>query len=149
MKRYVATSEFAVMPTSGNVGIWWFYNNKVVGEYCPIDEGVDDRGYIQFSKVNNHITQWESTIKEQLPEALNLIPKGYRSIERGRVVYDVRSQVYEIICSQAMASDENAIQLIAKEFEIDNLRYDVIPSAHYYVPDYTGNPTLDNFDFGD
>lgn len=149
MKRYVATSESEVIPASGNVGIWWFYNNKVVGEYCPVDGGVDDHGYIQFSKINNHITRWESTIKEQLPEAVDLIPKGYRSIERGRVVYNIRSQVYEIVCSYAVASNESAIKLIAHEFEIDGLRYDVIPSAHYYVPDYTGNPTLDNFDFGD
>ena len=147
MKRYVATSES--IPLAGNVGIWWLYNNKVVGEYCPVNEGVDDRGYIQFSNTDNHITKWESTIKEQLPEATDLLPKGYRSIERGRVVYDIRAQVYEIVCSRAIASDEKAIQLIAKEFEIDNLRYDVIPSVHYYVPDYTGNPTLDNFDFGD
>ena len=147
MKRYIATSDS--LPLTGNVGIWWLYNDKVIGEYCPIEEGVDDRGYIQFSKTDNHITLWESTIKEQLPESMDLIPKGYRVIERGRVVYDIRSQVYEIICSPVIASDTNAIQLIAKEFEIDQLRYDVIPSSHYYVPDYTGNPTLDNFDYGD
>lgn len=149
MKRYIPASDSDNIPTTGNVGIWWIYNNKVVGEYCPVDEGVNDRGYIQFSTINNHITQWESTIKDQLPEAIDLISKGYRSIERGRVVYDIRSQVYEIICSQAIASDKNAINLIANEFNISNLRYDVIPSSHYYVPTYTGNPTLDNFDFGD
>ena len=149
MKRYIPASESKTIPTNGNVGIWWYYNNKVIGEYCPIAEGIDDRGYIQFSVTNNHITQWETTIREQLPEAIDLIPKGYRSIERGRVVYDIRSQVYEIVCSQAIASDERAIQRIAEEFDIADLRYDVIPSSHYYVPTYTGNPTLDNFDFGD
>ena len=134
------------MPT-GNVGIWWFYNNIVVGEYCPVEDAVDDRGYLQFSRTKNHITEWESTIREQLPEAIDMISKGYRSIERGRVVYDVRSQVFEIICSQAIASDENAIKAIAEEFEISNQRYDVIPNSHYYIPMLTGNPTLDNFDF--
>lgn len=147
MKRYIKTS-FSELLNDGNVGIWWFYNGKVVGEYCPVDEGVDDRGYIQFSKTDNHITKWESVIKEQLPEAVELISKGYRSIERGRVVYDIRSQVYEIICSQAIANDNQAIQCIADAFEISNLRFDVIPSSHYYVPTYTGNPTLDDCDFG-
>lgn len=147
MKRYVATSKS--IPLAGNVGIWWLYNDKVVGEYCPVDEGVDDHGYIQFSTTDNHITKWESTIKEQLPEALELLPKGYRSIERGRVVYDIRSQVYEIICSQTVATDDTAIKRIAEEFGISNQRYDVIPSSHYYVPTYTGNPALDNFDYGD
>jgi hypothetical protein len=78
-----------------------------------------------------------------------MIPKGYRSIERGRVVYDVRSQVFEIICSQATAADAKAIKLIADAFGIADQRYDVILSSHYYVPEITGNPALDSFDFGD
>lgn len=149
MKLYVKTDESENPIPTGNVGIWWLYNNKVIGDYCPVDEGVEDRGYIQFSKTDNHITRWETTIKEQLPEAIDLISKGYRSIEQGRVVYDIRSQVYEIICSQAVALNDNAIKLIAKEFGIAHTRYDVIPSSHYYVPTYTGNPTIDNFDWGD
>jgi len=149
MKLYVRTAESEKSTPEGNVGIWWYCNGNVVGEFCPVAEGVEDRGYIQFSKTKNHITEWETTIKEQLPEAIDLISKGYRSIERGRVVYDIRSQVYEIICSQAIAADKDAIDLIAKEFSISDLRYDVIPSSHYYVPTYTGNPALDNFDFGD
>ena len=149
MKRYIRTVESESSVPEGNVGIWWFYNDTVIGEYCPIEDAVDDRGYLQFSKTKNHITEWESTIKEQLPEAVNLIPKGYRAIERGRVVYDIRSQVFEIICSHEIAEDENAIKLIAEEFSIANQRYDVIPSSHYYVPTLTGNPALDNFDFGD
>lgn len=148
MKRYIPSSKQKITH-EGNVGIWWFYNNKVIGEGCPVSDGVDDRGYIQFSLTDNHITLWEKVIREQLPEAIDLISKGYRSIERGRVVYDLRSQVYEIICSHTLASDENAIKLIAKEFDIEDLRYDVIPSSHYYIPTYTGNPTLDNFDYGD
>ena len=147
MKRYVRSIEQP--QREGNVGIWWLYNNKVIGEYCPLSEAIEDRGYMQFSKTRNHITEWESTIREQLPEAANLIPKGYRSIERGRVVYDPRAMVYEIICSQAIASDKAAISAIAKEFDIADLRYDVIPSSHYYVPTLTDNPTLDNFDYGD
>ena len=148
MKRYVPSSEQKPLH-EGNVGIWWIYGDNVVGEFCPVSEGVDDRGYVQFSLTENHITEWESVIREQLPESVDLIPKGYRSIERGRVVYDIRSQVYEIICSQVIASDKNAIRLIAEEFDIADLRYDVIPSSHYYVPTYTGNPALDNFDYGD
>lgn len=149
MKLYVRTVESEKSTPEGNIGIWWYYNGKVVGEFCPMSEGIEDRGYIQFSKTKNHITEWETIIKEQLPEAIDLVSKGYRAIERGRVVYDIRSQVYEIICSQAIAADKDAIDLIAEEFSISDLRYDIIPSSHYYVPTYTGNPALDNFDFGD
>lgn len=149
MKRYIRTGESETSIPTGNVGIWWFYDNTVIGEYCPIEDAVDDRGYLQFSKTKNHITEWESTIKEQLPEAIDIIPKGYRSIERGRVVYNIRSQVFEIICSQLIAADTNALRMIADEFGIADQRYDIIPSSHYYIPKITGNPTLDSFDFGD
>jgi len=101
MKRYIRSIE---QPQhEGNVGIWWFYNNKVIGEYCPLSEAVEDRGFMQFSKTSNHITD-----------------------ESGRVVYDPRAMVYEIICSQAIASNKAAISAIAKEFDIADLRYDVI-----------------------
>lgn len=129
MKRYVRSIEHS--QHEGNVGVWWFYNNKVIGEYCPLSDAVEDRGYMQFSKTKNHITEWEPTIREQLPEAIDLISKGYRSIERGRVVYDPRAMVYEIICSQIIASDEAVISAIAKEFDIADLRYDVIRSYNY------------------
>ena len=128
MKRYIKTIESETSMPTGNVGIWWFYDNTVVGEYCPVDKGHVENGYIKFI----------SQMKSDLP-----------GVESGEVVYDVRSQVFEIICSQAIASDDNAIKKIAEEFEIANQRYDVIPSSHYYVPTLTGNPALDNFDFGD
>ncbi len=128
MKRYIQTIESESSMPTGNVGIWWFYDNTVVGEYCPVDEGYVENGCIKF------ITQ----MKSDLPE-----------VEYGEVVYDIRSQVFEIICSQTIASDKNAIRKIVEEFEISDQRYDVIPSSHYYVPTLTGNPTLDNFDFGD
>ena len=124
MKRYIPSSEQKITH-EGNVGIWWFYNNKVIGEGCPVSDGVDDRGYIQFSLTDNHITMQEKVIREQLPEAIELISKGYRSIERGRVVYDLRSQVYEIICSHTLASDENAIRLIAEELSKKGLYKDI------------------------
>ena len=148
MKLYIKSIE-QESSHEGNVGIWWFYNNRIIGEMCPVSQGVEDGSCIQFSKVDNHITKWESTIREQLPEAIDLIPKGYRSIERGRVVYNYRTQVYEITCSYKIASDDGAIKSIAEAFNIADLRYDVVPLRHYQMPEYTGNPTLDNFDYGD
>lgn len=151
MKKYPkAMKELAGHSSEddGYVGIWWIYEDNVIGEGCPVDDGVDDRGYIQFDKTKNHITQWESTIKENVPESdWDIIPKGYRSLERGRVVYNIRAQVFEIICSETIANNSAIIEKIAKEFNITNTRYDVIASSHYYVPTLTGNPALDNFDF--
>lgn len=121
MKRYVKTIESETSMPTGNVGIWWFYDNTVVGEYCPVDEGYVENGCIKF------ITQMRS----DLPGA-----------ESGAVVYDIRSQVFEIICSPTIASDENAIKQIAEEFEIADQRYDVIPSSHYYISSSTDKPIM-------
>lgn len=121
MKRYVPAIESETAMPTGNVGIWWFYNDTVVGEYCPIDEGYVENGYIKFT----------TQMKSDLPE-----------VDSGEVIYDIRSQVFEIICSQSIASAENAIKKIAEEFEIADQRYDVIPSSHYYVSSLTDKPVM-------
>jgi len=127
MKRYIRTVE-SELPMQGCVGIWWFYNNHIDKYDCPVDKGFVKNGYIRsFHNKGSDIP----------------------GVESGEVVYDIRSQVYEIICSQELAKNTTAIKLIAEAFEISNLRYDVIPSSHYYVPNLTGNPALDDFDFGD
>ena len=99
MKRYIRTAESELSTPTGNVGIWRFYDNTVEKYSCPIDEGYSKDGYIDF------IPQ----MKTDLPRA-----------ESGEVVYDIRSQVFEIICSQEIAKNENAIKLIAKEFDISD-----------------------------
>jgi hypothetical protein len=137
MKQYIPTIESEASTSIGNVGIWWFHDNSIVGEYCSLDDGYAENGYIKFiSKYgyNKVITQIESDSP---------------GVESGEVIYDIRSQVFEIICSPAIASNENVIKKIADKFEISDLRYDVIPSSHYYAPSLTGNLALDNFDFGD
>lgn len=120
MKRYIRTAESELSTPTGNVGIWWFYDNTVEKYSCPIAEGYSKDGYIEF------IPQ----MKSDLPRA-----------ESGEVVYDIRSQVFEIICSQEIAKNENAIKLIAKEFDISDQRYDVIPSSHY-VPKTDNKPVM-------
>ena len=108
MKRYAHAIESESSAPTGNIGIWWFYDNTIEKYSCPLDRGCYKNGYIKF------ITQ----MKSDLPKA-----------ESGDVVYNIRSQVFEIICSYKIAEDENAIKLIAEEFGISNQRYDVIPNV--------------------
>jgi len=143
MKRYIKSSY-----TDGLIGIWWIYEDKIIGKCVPLDDGVDDRGYIQYSNTKNHMTEWRDVVMNQLPEsAQSIVNKGFGCIERGRVVYSIRAQVYEIICSESVAADADLISKIAEEFEIDNKRYDVITEPHYRVFQLTGNPALDNFEY--
>lgn len=143
MKKYISASY-----TNGLVGIWWVYEDIIIGKCVPLDDGVDDHGFIQYSDTKNHMTEWKDTVLNQLPEsAHSIISNGFRCIERGRVVYNIRAQVYEIICSDAVAADANLISKIAEEFEISDKRYDVITDPHYRIFQITGNPALDSFDY--
>ena len=143
MKRYIKASY-----TDGLIGIWWIYGDEIIGKCVPLDDGVEDRGFIQYSDTKNHLTEWRDVVTNQLPEsAQSIVNKGFRCIERGRVLYNIRAQVYEIICSEAVANNSGLIGKIAEEFEISDKRYDVITDPHYRVFQLTGNPALDNFEY--
>ena len=83
MKRYIRTEE-KITP-EGNVGIWWFYDNKVVGEYCPIEDAVQEDGCIHID--------YSNTNYPMIPNDIS-ISDTYRF---GQVIYDARSQVFEIL----------------------------------------------------
>lgn len=142
MKKYIKADL-----DSGCIGLWWIFEDDVIGRIVPLDDGEDDRGFVQYSLTKNHMTEWKSIINEQLPEHIELIPKGYRCIERGRVVYNIRAHVYEIICSKDVAEDPKQIQMIVDTFGLNNVRYDVLDDPHYRIVTYTGNPAIDNFEF--
>lgn len=144
MKRYVTSSL-----TSGLVGIWWLYDNKVIGYAIPISTGYDDGRYIHYHEFNNHMTEWRKVLQDQLPEHFDeLYPKQFKCLERGRVIYNIRTQSYEILCSDAVASDSEAIQAIVSAYDLHNCRYDVYADHHYYIIEPTGNPAIDNTEYG-
>lgn len=143
MKKYVKADL-----DTGMVGLWWIYDQEVIGRIVPVDDGEDDRGFIQYSCTKNHLTEWSNVVTTQLPEsAQHILPYGYRCIERGRVVYNIRAHVYEIICSDAVANDKSQIQLIVDAFQLNGERYDVLTDGHYRIFKLTGNPAIDNFEY--
>ena len=88
MKRYPTCQ----LTSEGYVAIWRYDDaqNKIICDKCLVSEGVEDRGYVQYSKSENHMNSF-------------------------RVVFDIRTQCYQIICSSAIASDKKVIKLIAEE----------------------------------
>lgn len=145
MKRYIKASF-----TSGLVGIWWIYNNQVIADVETIDEGYNDGDYINYDPQKNHQTEWRRLVKESLPEdeANKLIAKGYKCIERGRVIYNLRTHSYEVTCSEEVFKDWDKRQLIIDAFDLNTCRYDFIKLNHYYIAELTGNPELDRFEYG-
>lgn len=141
MKRYVKSSL-----TSGLIGIWWIYEDQVIADFKTLDEGYNDGQYINYDEVKNHANQWRRLVNEYFPEKANeLICKGYKGIERGRVIYNIRTQSYEVLCSEAVFKDAEMRDLIIDAFELKGCRYDFYAERHYFVAELTGNPELDKF----
>lgn len=146
LKRYVKASR-----TSGNVGIWWYYNNQEVwAEMCPADEGQADSRYIQFSSDKNHFTEWNKVVNDNVSDITlreQIRYDSYKSLPRGRVIFDLLTQSYIITCGSELKSNLEFKRNICDAFEIPMNRTDVeiIPN-HYYVYKKTGNAALDEFE---
>lgn len=143
MKRYIKGSL-----TSGCVGIWWIYEDTVIGRVVPLDDGYNDGQYIHYDNYRNHMTEWNSVIQEYVPDWEQLKPRGYKCLERGRVLYNIRTQCYEILCSEAVAHDVKLIEAIVEAYNLQNCRYDVFALTHYYKAEPSGNPEIDKFLYG-
>jgi len=110
VKRCIRTVEEEI-PATGNVGIWWSYNNKLAHCLkCPLDSGIVSNGFISYSQ-------------DVIPIGVQNLIDSYGTF--GKVVYDIRSQVYLIVCDQRLTKDRNAIKLIADEFEISDQRWEI------------------------
>lgn len=141
MKRYIRASL-----TSGLVGLWWYTDD---GEVWALTKTLDDAEldgiYYQYSLEDNHLTEWESTVHSHIDNrklADAIIKKGYRSFERGRVIYDTRTQVYELTCSDAIGADIDALNKIKDAFELNNCRVKITPIPSHYDKYVAGTDPL-------
>lgn len=148
MKRMILASTY-----SGEIGIWWILDNgKILADSRLIDEGFNDGNYINYDSSKNHLTEWKRIINENIDnenidnekEAKEIISKGYKSIERGRVIFNLRTQSYEVVCSQAVFKNKELRDIIKERFHLNGTRYDFIPLYHYFKVELTGNPAIDD-----
>lgn len=145
MKKYVKASL-----TSGLIGIWWIYNDIVIADPLPLDSGYNDGNFINYDEFKNHSTEWRRLIKEYLPnEADKMIPKGFKSLHRGRVIYNLRTQCYEVICGEDVFNSPEMRKMLVDAFDLNNCRYDFVNlGTHYHLAELMGNPALDAFEYG-
>lgn len=141
MKRYIKCGV-----TSGYVGIWWVYNSEVIADLVSLDNGYNDGSFIHYDTSKNHLTEWRRLMNGF--GAGDQIPKGYKSIERGRVVYNLRTMCYEIVCSETVSKDLDTLKKIIEAFELSSSRYDIVVDPHYHIAEITGNPAIDAFEYG-
>ncbi len=71
--------------------------------------------------------------------------KGYKSLERGRVIYNTATMMYEITCSARMIHNTNFRKNIVDYYLLSDNRFEFVQLNHYYKVELTGNPILDEF----
>ena len=142
MKKYIRASRY-----SGFIGIWWITDGYFVfGVEKPVDKGVVDGRYIQFSDTANHLNQWKKCIYNEFKgeKADTIYKLGYKGLERGRVIYDTMTQVYVITCSSKIAKDSRAVEAIRKVFNLTDCRVEIEILNHYSKLTLTGDPAVDS-----
>ena len=142
MNRYVKSSK-----DNACIGIWWCTDdNQIWGVSCPTDEGELCGMYMQYSLTANHQNLWNSIVADNCKDktvASNIRSKGYRGLERGRVLFNTATMVYEITCSESLAKNKEAIQNIFDFYQLSENRVDICPLSHYNKIEFTGNPAVD------
>lgn len=134
---------------TGLVSIWWYTDHDEFWDYSTdLNSAVESNGYLQYSNEKNHLNLWRSVVAKYIEspsERQNIINNGYKSIERGRVIFNIRTQSYEIICSEALCQNAKFRENCIKYFNLAGNRYDFVPLHHYGIMKLTGNPALDQF----
>lgn len=142
MKRYIKASRGDEL-----IGIWWYTDSgDIWGVTKPTDDGVLDGMNIQYSDKDNHMTLWSSVLKDNVDdeeEISEYLKKGFRCLERGRVIYNTAAMVYQIICSKDIINNESFRSAVVDYFQLDSARYEFVPLDHYNKIELTGNPAVD------
>ena len=132
------------------VGVWWYNDGEFWDFSKSIDDAENDGGYLQYSKTKNHLNLWKLACDKFISnsaERNRIYNQGYKSIERGRVIYNIRTQCYEVICSNELFNDIEFRNACLKYFNLVGNRVDFEALNHYHIQNLTGNPEIDKFYF--
>lgn len=143
MKRYVKASR-----GNARIGIWWYTDDGQIWAQSDFtDNGIQDGMYLQYSDKENHATLWASTVKHNAPkdQVNKIISKGYKSLERGRVIYNCATACYEVTCSQDLIYNKDFREAIINYFDLRGNQVEFVKLNHYHKEELTGNPALDEF----
>ena len=95
------------------IGIFWYYENQVIGIAHPIDlSDQDSLGLIDSHYT--HVVYWEN-LKHEI-KALNYLE--YEEIPRGRMIYDAKNDKTTVYMD-AKLFKKSIVNKIAAFFEID------------------------------
>lgn len=144
MKRYIKSSK-----DDAFVGIWWYTDSgEVIGVMKSLSEAELDGNYYQYSSTENHMTLWKSVCQAYFEDSWEQIYNlGYKGLERGRIIYDTRTQTFVITCSANIANDIQFRKAVIDAFNLTGCRYDFEVLSHYAKLPLTGNPAIDSMNY--
>ena len=142
MKVYVKASR-----GNAQIGIWWYTDDKEVWAVsCPTDDGELDGPYLQYSSSKNHMNLWRKVVNDNLSgNTDNIISRGYKCFERGRVIYNCRTSCYEVTCSDNLINDKEFRRSIIDHLDLKGNQIEFVKLNHYHKEELTGNPAVDEF----
>ena len=111
----------------GNIGIFWFYKNKVIGiSHSYSLKDADSLGLIDSDFT--HVEYWEE-IKRIIPE---LKDKEYEELPRGRVIFNVNRGKTIIYLDKTLLI-RNKVNQILEFFSLDFENTILKKDPHYKV----------------
>ena len=148
MKRMIKAADILGSRSGGLVSIWWYTDSGEFWDFSKLtDDGAEQYGFIQYSNTENHMTLWRKAVRDHVDdpeEQQRIIDKGYKSFERGRIVFNVRTQCYEITCSGTLFDDRDFRTACVDYFGLSGNRYEFVKLDHYSKQELTGNPAIDD-----
>ena len=146
MKKYIKASR-------GNacIGIWWYTDEgDIWGVMKPTDEGVLDGVFLQYSDTENHSSLWSSVVKDNVSDSsaqAEIISKGYKSLHRGRVIYNTATMCYQVTCGSELVDDVEFRKKIVEYYQLsgNQVEFLAIPT-HYHKVDIS-NPALYKWEY--
>jgi len=124
-----AVKKFADLAKQPRVGIFWYYNKKVLGDFFEL-AGAEVYGNL-LGPHSNHYDLWP-LIQKSVPE---LQCEEYEFTPRGRVIFDLIEGTFVIISSAAIIANKSALKAICRHCNIpDNFLVTLKTDQHYENP---------------
>ncbi|OQB48032.1 MAG: hypothetical protein BWY02_01926 [bacterium ADurb.Bin157] len=124
-----AASKFVALKKQPRVGIFWYHNKKVLGDFFDF-ASAEVYGNVVGPR-SNHYDFWEK-IQAATPE---LACEEYEYIPRGRVLFDLIEGTFVIISSAAIIANKSALKAICRHSNIpDNFLVTLKTDQHYENP---------------
>lgn len=110
------------------IGIFWIYNENIIGEKCSINEG-EDPGIGIVDSPFTHIDLWEDT-SSFLKNYPLLVGTEYQSLPRGRVVFSKVNNMFLIYMDSSLFNKKIKMQVL-DFFGLDKSSVKWMRDQHY------------------